>query len=87
MAFHPLRDLSADEIERAASLVSKLHGDQELVFKAITLEEPQKRQVLDYLRAIDNAAPLPSVRRVAFAAYYFKGTVSRRLPQQDLWHS
>ncbi len=76
MALHPLTDLSGAEIKHAASLIRQLHRGQALVFKAIALEEPQKDLVLKYLKAQDQGTPLPSVPRLAFCAYYFKGTVS-----------
>lgn len=72
---HPLVDLTAEEIERAAGLVRKLHREQPLVFKAVTLEEPQKHLVLEYLKAERNGSKVPSVPRLAFTAYYLKGTV------------
>lgn len=75
MAFHPLRDLTASEIKQAASLIRQLHRGQKLVFKAITLEEPQKDLVIKYFRAQENGTPLPAVPRIVFAAYYFEGTV------------
>lgn len=75
MAFHPLRDLTASEIKQAASLVRQLHRGQELVFKAITLAEPQKDLVLQYFKAQENGTALPAIPRIVFAAYYFKGTV------------
>jgi Cu2+-containing amine oxidase len=79
MAFHPLRDLTANEIKRAASLIKQLHRNQELVFKAITLDEPNKNLVLRYFKAQENGTALPKVPRIVFAAYYFKGTVRQCL--------
>ncbi|KIW72758.1 hypothetical protein PV04_00933 [Phialophora macrospora] len=74
MACHPLNDLTASEVKQAASLIRQLHRDQDLVFKAITLDEPQKDLVLSYFKAQESGKPLPVVPRVVFAAYYFKGT-------------
>lgn len=76
MSSHPLLDLSQAEIRQAAGLVRKLHQSQELVFKAITLQEPPKNLVLKYLKAQEEAESLPNVPRIAFAAYYIKNTVS-----------
>lgn len=75
MQVHPLLDLSAIEIKNAAWLVRQLHRDQELVFKAITLEEPPKEKVLRYFKAQQHGSLVPRIPRVAFAAYYIKGTV------------
>lgn len=72
---HPLLDLTAEEIERASGLVRKLHREQPLVFKAVTLEEPKKDLVLQYLKAEENGLSLPDIPRMVFAAYYLKGTV------------
>lgn len=77
MAFHPLRDLTADEINQAASLIKRLHKEQALVFKAITLEEPQKDLELNYFKAQEDGTALPVAPRVVFAAHYFKNTGSR----------
>lgn len=79
MAIHPLSDLTADEVKHAARIVRQLHKDQELVFKAITLEEPQKNLILKYFRAEEDGSPLPTVPRQVFAAYYLKGTVSLKM--------
>ena len=44
---HPFDPLSAAEIERATSLVTKDHGT--LAFNAVTLLEPRKEQMLAWL--------------------------------------
>jgi Cu2+-containing amine oxidase len=76
MTVHPLRDLDSNEIGQAATLIKKLHAPQQLIFKAIILDEPKKELALEYLRAQDNGTPLPTVPRIVFVSYYFKGTVS-----------
>lgn len=76
MTGHPLLDLSQAETTQAAAIIRKLHQGQELVFKAITLEEPRKELVLKYFKAQDDGTSLPSIPRIAYAAYYLKGTVS-----------
>ncbi|KIW74137.1 hypothetical protein Z517_12547 [Fonsecaea pedrosoi CBS 271.37] len=73
---HPLSELSFAETQQAIAIIRKLHGHTDLVFKAVTLEEPIKEQTIAYLNAEQNAKPLPSIPRTAFAAYYFKGTDS-----------
>lgn len=75
MSTHPLLDLSEDEIRQAANIVRQLHREQALVFKAITLEEPRKELVLQYFKAQEEGSSLPSIPRLAFAAYYLRGTV------------
>ena len=61
MSADPLLDLSASEIEQAASLIRQLHKGDKLVFKAITLEEPQKDLVLQFLKAQDTGSQCPAV--------------------------
>lgn len=78
MSPHPLLDLDAAEIRQAASLVRQLHRGQELVFKAVSLEEPSKDLVLAFFRAQENGTQIPKIPRLAFAAYYIKGTASLR---------
>lgn len=79
MTIHPLLDLTASEVKHAAALVRQLHRGQQLTFKAITLEEPPKDLVIQYFKAQENGTALPYIPRVAFAAYYFKGTVCSSL--------
>lgn len=80
MAIHPLLDLTAAEIKQAASMIRRLHRDRDLVFKAITLEEPPKDLILKHFRAEQSNTPLPYIPRLAFAAYYFRGHVRARHP-------
>lgn len=75
MPAHPLLDLTATEVKQAAALIRQLHRGQELAFKAITLEEPPKELVVQYFKAQENGTTHPYIPRIAFAAYYFKGTV------------
>lgn len=74
MVSNPLLDLTAAEIRHAATLIRRFHKGQELVFKAITLEEPQKPLVLEYLKARSNGTRGPAIPREVFAAYYIKNT-------------
>ncbi|KAL1883762.1 hypothetical protein Plec18167_002770 [Paecilomyces lecythidis] len=74
MSAHPLLDLTATEVKQAAALIRQLHRGQELAFKAITLEEPPKELVVQYFKAQENGTTHPYIPRIAFAAYYFKGT-------------
>lgn len=76
MTVHPLLDLTATEIKQAVTLIRQLHPGQDLVYKAVTLEDPQKDLVLKYFQAQENGTILPLIPRIAFAAYYLKGTVS-----------
>jgi primary-amine oxidase len=74
---HPLAPLSASEITAAASLIrGSWPARTDLQFKAITLEEPLKSEVLPYLEAEYSGKPLPRISRKAFLNYYIRNTVS-----------
>lgn len=74
---HPLSPITASEITHASQLIRGLWpANTNLQFKAITLEEPPKAQVLPYLEAEHTGAPLPSIERKAFINYYLQNTVS-----------
>lgn len=76
-AAHPLCPITASEIKRSASITKTLYPSKtELHFKAITLEEPEKAQLVPYLEAEHRGARLPRVDRKAFVSYYIRNTVS-----------
>jgi hypothetical protein len=65
MPVHPLSDLSFAETKQGAELIRELHAGAQIVFKAITFEEPRKEQVLQYFDAERNGSVLPSIPRIA----------------------
>lgn len=73
---HPFADLTAAEIDRARSIVQAKHPRKLLSFKAITLEEPDKQLMLQYLVAEHAGASATCPDRIAYCAYYLRGTVS-----------
>ena len=74
---HPLSPLTASEITTSAELIKGLYPSQTKVqFKAITLEEPEKAQLVPYLDAEHSGRPLPRIPRKAFVNYYIRNTVS-----------
>jgi len=76
LSAHPLAPLTADEINVASGFVQNLWpAGTDLQFKAVTLEEPPKAEVLPFLDAEHCGAPLPSVDRKAFVNYYLRNTV------------
>jgi primary-amine oxidase len=75
MAPHPLADLTAAEIVQARSLIQGLHPRTTLSFKAITLEEPEKNSMVKYLEAEHAGVRLSPPPRIAYCAYYIRGTV------------
>lgn len=76
MAPHPLADLTTNEIGQARDLVQAKHPRTLLSFKAITLEEPTKESMLEYLEAEHAGKSATCPNRIAYCAYYFRGTVS-----------
>lgn len=73
---HPLAPLSTSELTSAASILkASWPARTDLHFKVVTLEEPPKSEVLQYLDAEHNNKPLPSIPRKAFVNYYIRNTV------------
>ena len=76
-AAHPLCPLTASEISDTAQLINSLWpSNVDLLFKVITLEEPQKKHFVPYLDAEHAGRNLPRIDRKAFVAYYLRNTVS-----------
>lgn len=77
LASHPLSPLTASEITTSAELIRGLYPAQtKFQFKAITLEEPEKAQLVPYLEAEHNGKSVPRITRKAFVCYYIRNTVS-----------
>ncbi|KAF2007923.1 hypothetical protein P154DRAFT_453216 [Amniculicola lignicola CBS 123094] len=75
VATHPLAPLSATELASAAAIIkASWPAHTDLYFKAVTLEEPPKSEVLPYLEAEHNGQSLPPVSRRAFINYYIRNT-------------
>jgi primary-amine oxidase len=79
---HPLLPLSAEEIERATSIVKRRHDETAAIsFRAVQLQEPKKAELIPYLAA-EHAGRLGSLTerppRRARVQYFVKtGRVSR----------
>jgi primary-amine oxidase len=77
VASHPLAPLSATEITSAAAIIkASWPAHTDLHFKVVTLEEPPKTEVVQYLEAEHNGTSRPSISRKAFLNYYIRNTVS-----------
>ena len=73
---HPLSSLSASEIQLSAKYVKSLYpGKQNLQFKAVTLEEPPKAELIPYLKAERVKVRKTRIERKAFVSYYERNTV------------
>ena len=76
VATHPLCPLTASEISTTAQLIKRLWpSNVDILFKVITLEEPQKKHFVPYLDAEHAGRTLPRIDRKAFVAYYLRNTV------------
>jgi Cu2+-containing amine oxidase len=77
---HPLGPLSADEITLGSSLLTNFWpAGTDVHFKAVTLLEPAKAELIPYLTAERAGQPKPDIDRRAFVLYYLRGTVSVQL--------
>ncbi|KAH9890887.1 copper amine oxidase [Xylariomycetidae sp. FL2044] len=76
MASHPFADLSVDEIKRARDIVQAQHPRTLLSFKAITLEEPDKKLMVPYLEAEHAGQQTTAPDRFAYCPYYLRGTTT-----------
>lgn len=74
---HPLGPLTATEIVQSSKIVKGLWpADIKIQFKAITLQEPNKAELVPFLNAEHSGSALPKVDRRSFVCYYLKNTVS-----------
>ncbi|KAI9749406.1 MAG: hypothetical protein M1815_002543 [Lichina confinis] len=72
---HPFTPLTVSEIETAARLVKQLYPETvDLLFKTITLEEPNKDVVVPLLIAEHEGRSYDSPPRRAFVSYYIHNT-------------
>lgn len=79
---HPLSPLTAFEISTSSQLIHRLYPPRtDLHFKAVTLLEPVKAQIVSYLEAEQARAKKPSIERKSFVCYYIRNTVSRNSSQ------
>lgn len=73
---HPLAPLTSEEIRTASSVLKSIWPQNvDIQFKAVTLEEPPKAEVVPYLEAEHNGTALPHISRKAFISYYLRNTV------------
>ena len=73
---HPLSPLTSAEISQATNTIRSIYpAKTNLQFKAITLQEPPKSQLMPFLDAVHHGQSLPSIERKAFVNYYIRNTV------------
>ena len=74
---NPLGPLTANEISESASLIKGLWPSNTTIqFKSITLQEPDKADLVPFLAAEHAGQQPPSVERRSFVVYYIRNTVS-----------
>lgn len=72
---HPLGPITAAEITASAGFIKALWpSDTNLHFKTITLQEPDKADLVPFLVAEHAGLQPPSVERRAFVGYYIRNT-------------
>ncbi|EPE34296.1 Amine oxidase catalytic [Glarea lozoyensis ATCC 20868] len=72
---HPLGPLTASEIKESSRLIkSAWPSDVNIQFKSITLQEPQKAELLHFLAAEHSGQATPTIERRSFVVYYLRNT-------------
>jgi primary-amine oxidase len=74
---HPLGPLTANEISESAALIKGLWpSNTNIQFKSITLQEPNKADLVPFLEAEHAGQQTQAVERRSFVVYYIRNTVS-----------
>ena len=74
---HPIGPLTANEITRSVSLLkASWPSETDFHFKAVTLLEPAKAELLPYFQAERSGAAPAKIDRKSFVLYYIRNTVS-----------
>ena len=73
---HPLAPLTGAEIQNASALIkAQWPTGTDLQFKAVTLQEPPKAEMVPFLEAEFQGGNLPQIERKVFVNYYLRSTV------------
>lgn len=76
MAQHPIAPLTASEITDSSRLIRELWpSNTNLQFKVITLQEPNKAELLPFLAAAHEGRRPSLIERRSFVVYYIRNTV------------
>ena len=77
VAPHPLAPLSSSEITKSADFIRDLYpSGTNFQFKSITLQEPEKAELVPFLEAEHYGQKTPHIDRKTFVNYYIRNTVS-----------
>ncbi|KAG9232314.1 copper amine oxidase [Amylocarpus encephaloides] len=72
---HPLGPLTASEITESARLIKGLWpSDANIQFKSISLQEPNKTELVPFLAAEHSGQSTPTIERRSFVVYYLRNT-------------
>jgi primary-amine oxidase len=75
---HPLGPLTTEEIKESSSLIKGLWpASTNIQFKSITLQEPNKSELVPFLAAEHTGQSTPTIERRSFVLYYLRNTVSK----------
>ena len=81
---HPLAPLTTSEIESSRDLIKSLYPvTTSLLYKQITLQEPEKVELAPYLDAEFQGRPKGRIDRRAFVTYYIRNTVRLSNPLEE----
>ncbi len=73
---HPLGPLTASEITETAKIIKSIWpSTTNIQFKSITLQEPNKSDLVPFLAAEHAGQPTPTIERRSFVVYYLRNTV------------
>jgi primary-amine oxidase len=74
---HPLGPLTAAEISESSRLIKGIWpSNTNIQFKSITLQEPNKADLIPFLAAEHAGKSTPTIERRSFVVYYIRNTVS-----------
>ncbi|MCJ1240084.1 hypothetical protein MMC14_008084 [Varicellaria rhodocarpa] len=74
-SIHPLSPLTSREIVKSAELIRGIYPQKtNLQFKIVTLQEPEKAQLIPFLESEHRGAQVPRIDRKAFVNYYIRNT-------------
>jgi primary-amine oxidase len=74
---HPLGPLTASEISKSSRLIKSIWpSNTNIQFKSITLQEPNKAELIPFLAAEHAGDSPPTIERRSFVVYYIRNTVS-----------
>jgi primary-amine oxidase len=74
---HPLGPLTASEISESSRLIKSIWpSNTNIQFKSITLQEPNKADLIPFLAAEHAGKTTPTIERRSFVVYYIRNTVS-----------